>query len=272
MNAPFASPLTETVMSDRAEPMQSLPTSLPPIGAYPVVQFDEAVARDHRIVGFDARAREARPFTLLRSQILDRWRNENCKIIGFTSATPAAGKSFVVSNLALSLALLPDIQVIVFDFDLRRGTLAENLQIDGSPGIDHFLSGQTNDLSRIGQRIGDLQLVVFPCSPITDHSAPLVANEAFAALIECARRQPDNVIILCDLPPTFADDDAKLICEKLDGYVLVCEDGITTRKQLLTSMEFMEPAKLVGTVLNRAQNNFDDRYGYGSKAYSSYYK
>ena len=272
MNAHFATPHDENFARDRSDSMHNLPTALPPIDAYPVIAFDADVARESRMVGFDARAREARPFTLLRSQILDRWRNENCKIIGFTSATPAAGKSFVVSNLALSLAMLPDIQVIVFDFDLRRGSLAQNLQIESSPGIDHYLTGEAIDLAQIGRRIGDQQLVVFPCSPVTDHSAPLVANEAFAALIECARRQPDNVIILCDLPPTFADDDAKLICEKLDGYVLVCEDGITTRKQLLTSIAFMEPAKLVGTVLNRAMNNFDDRYGYGSKAYSSYYK
>ena len=270
MTVTFAPP-NETVL-DRPKPMTNLPTSLPPLAAYPVVPFDEELSRENRIVGFDTRVREARPFTLLRSQVLDRWRTEHCKVIGFTSATPSAGKSFVVSNLALSLALLPDIQVFVFDFDLRRGTLAENLQIESSLGIDHFLSGQSNDLARIGQRIGNYPLVVFPCSPITEHSAPLVANEAFATLIECARRLPDNAIVLCDLPPTFADDDAKLISEKLDGYVLICEDGITTRKQLLTSVEFMQPSKLIGTILNRAQNNFDDRYGYGSKAYSSYYK
>jgi protein-tyrosine kinase len=108
---------------------QTLPVALPPIDAYPVVPFDADALRASRIVGFDSREREARPFTLLRSQVLDRWRNQDCKIIGFTSATPAAGKSFIVSNLAMSLALLPEIQIIVFDFDLRRGTLAENLQI-----------------------------------------------------------------------------------------------------------------------------------------------
>jgi protein-tyrosine kinase len=251
---------------------QSLPVALPAIDAYPVVTFDADAMRESRIVGFDSREREARPFTLLRSQILDRWRNEGCKVIGFTSATPAAGKSFIVSNLAMSLALLPEIQIIIFDFDLRRGTMAENLQIDPTPGLSDYLTGETGDLARVGRRIEGMPIVVFPCAQVTSHSASLVSSEAFNALIECARRQPENVIVLCDLPPTFANDDAKIICDKLDGYVLVCEDGITTRKQLEAAIDFMSPAKLVGTILNRAKGNLDDRYGYGSKAYRSYYK
>lgn len=250
---------------------QSLPVTLPAIDAYPVVAFDAEAMRANRIVGFDSREREARPFTLLRSQILDRWRNEGSKIIGFTSATPAAGKSFIVSNLAMSLGMLPELQIMVFDFDLRRGTLADNLQLEATPGLSDFLTGETTDLARLGRRIEDMPIVVFPCAPVTSHSASLVSSEAFNALIECARRQPDNVLILCDLPPTFANDDAKIICDRLDGYVLVCEDGMTTRKQLEAAIDFMAPAKLIGTILNRAKGNLDDRYGYGSKAYRSYY-
>jgi protein-tyrosine kinase len=272
MDAPVDTPSRDIYERVTPKMAQALPVVLPPFDAYPVVPCDAEALRANRVIGFDSREREARPFTLMRSQILDRWRNEGCKLIGFTSATPAAGKSFIVSNLATSLALLPDIQIMIFDFDLRRGTVAENLQIEASPGLSEFLDGEISDLTKIGRRLEGMPIVVFPCAQVTSHSASLVSNEAFIALIESARRQPDNVLILCDLPPTFANDDAKLICEKLDGYVLVCEDGVTTRKQLQTAMDFMEPAKLVGTVLNRARGNFDDRYGYYSKAYKSYYK
>lgn len=250
---------------------QALPAVLPPIDAYPVVPFDDEAMRANKVVGFDSREREARPFTLMRSQILDRWRNEGAKLIGFSSATPAAGKSFIVSNLAMSLSLLPDIQIIIFDFDLRRGTMADNLGLDPSPGLSEYLTGEGGDLARYGRRIEGKPVVVFPCAQVSSHSASLVSNEAFNALIESARRQPDNVLILCDLPPAFANDDAKLICDKLDGYVLVCEDGITTRRQLLAAIDFMAPAKLIGTVLNRARGNMEDRYGYYSKAYRKYY-
>lgn len=249
-----------------------LPVTLPALDAYATVPFEADALRGNRIIGFDSREYAARPFTLMRAQILDRWRNEGCKLIGFTSATPAAGKSFIVSNLAMSLALLPDIQIMIFDFDLRRGTVAENLGIEARPGLSEFLTGEVNDLTQIGRRLDGTPIVVFPCAQIGSHSASLVSNEAFTALVESARRQPDNVLILCDLPPAFANDDAKLICEKLDGYVLVCEDGITTRKQLKSAMDFMSPAKLVGTVLNRAKGSLDDSYGYYGKAYRNYYK
>jgi len=249
-----------------------LPVVMPPLDAYPTVPFDADGLRDNRVIGFDSREYSARPFTLMRAQVLDRWRKEGCKLIGFTSATPAAGKSFIVSNLAMSLALLPDIQVMVFDFDLRRGTIARNLGIEASPGLSEYLTGEESDLTRIGRRIEGSPIVIFPCAEVGTHSASLVSNEAFTALVESARRLPDNVLVLCDLPPAFANDDAKLICEKLDGYVLVCEDGITTRRQLKAAMDFMAPAKLVGTVLNRAKGSLDDSYGYYGKAYRNYYK
>jgi Mrp family chromosome partitioning ATPase len=86
------------------------------------------------------------------------------------------------------------------------------------------------------------------------------------------RGLPEDMLILCDLPPAFANDDAKLICERLDGYILVAEDGVTPRKAVTAAVQFMEPSKMLGSVLNRANTGLEDQYGYGSKAYRHYYE
>ena len=259
--------------------MQSTP--LPANRAFaPVIDLSRAqrvslvseTLRAERVIGFDPTDREGRPFTLLRSRILDLWRGQGNKLIGVTSASPSAGKSFIACNLAASLATLPDARVALFDLDLRRGTVAQNFGIAAEPGLETMLTGIDGDISSVGRAVDGLALTLFPCVPVRGHSASLVTGDKFEALIAAMRSLPDDVLVICDLPPAFANDDAKLICDKLDGYILVAEDGVTPRKSITSAIEFMAPSKLLGSILNRAHIGLDDQYGYGSKAYRHYYE
>ena len=235
------------------------------------VTIDPASLREERVIGFDPTDRDGRPFTLLRSRVLDLWRGQGRKLIGVTSASPSAGKSFIACNVAASLATLPETRVALFDLDLRRGTVARNFGIDPGAGLESYLTGKDDDLSGMGQKIEGLSLTLFPCTPVRGHSASLVTGDLFESLVAAMRMLPEDVLVICDLPPAFANDDAKLICEKLDGYILVAEDGITARKAVTAAMHFMKPSPLLGSVLNRAHLGLGDEYGYGSKAYSHYY-
>ena len=75
------------------------------------------------------------------------------------------------------------------------------------------------------------------------------------------------------MPPIFADDDAVIIGHRIDGFLIVIEDGKTTRKQVQETIRMLEPTPLLGTVLNRyKQRLFNDEYGYGhSYGYGAYY-
>ncbi len=236
------------------------------------VTIDPSLLREERVIGFDPTDRDGRPFTLLRSRVLDLWRGQGHKLIGITSASPSAGKSFIACNLAASLATLPETRVALFDLDLRRGTVARNFGIESENGLETYLSGANTDLSGMARNVEGLSLTLFTCAQVKGHSASLVTGEKFDSLVAAMRTLPDDVLVLCDLPPTFANDDAKLICERLDGYILVAEDGVTPRKAVKSAMQFMEPSKLLGSILNRANTGLEDQYGYGSKAYRHYYE
>ncbi len=236
------------------------------------VTVDPTQMRGERVIGFDPTDRDGRPFTLLRSRVLDLWRGQGAKLIGVTSASPGAGKSFISCNVAASLATLPETRVALFDLDLRRGTVGRNFGIGEDAGLETFLTGKTADLSGLGRKIDGLALTLFPCAAVKGHSASLVTGDMFDALVAAMRGLPDDVLVICDLPPTFANDDAKLICERLDGYILVAEDGVTARKAVSAAVKFMEPSKMLGTILNRAHIGLEDQYGYGSKAYRNYYE
>lgn len=230
---------------------------------------------ERHIYGFNSRDQRSRPFNLLRSQVLKAARANNWKVIGVTSATPRVGKSFIASNLAAALARTPEMHTYLFDLDLRRSSISDNFDLSGDVGIADYLDGQTDDLSQIAREVEGERLTIVPSFSNQLPSAELLSNTRMDALLEAMRQLPGDTICLCDLPPAFANDDAVIVAEKIDAYILVVEEGVTTRKQVRDTFTLLQPAPCIGTVLNRYQGGLmGDDYGYGygqSQKYAEYY-
>ena len=227
------------------------------------------------IYGLERADDRARPFKLLRSQIYKRIVEDGIKLIGVTSPSPEVGKSFVSSNLAGALSRLSDIEVYVVDLDLLRPAQASNFDIpaDGGLGLLDYLSGEADDLRGIARRINEERLVVVPSFSRATRSGELLTGPRGDALFAALRALPPTALVIVDMPPIFADDDAVIIAQRLDAYILIVEDGRTTRKQARDTMRAMHPTPLLGTVLNKyKQHILSDEYGYGaSYGYGSYY-
>jgi protein-tyrosine kinase len=267
---------------------QSSPEPQPPGGALiprmssaPTVAVDPEILSAHKIYGFDSRDLKSRPFNLLRSRLLKIAAAKQWRLIGITSPAPGAGKSFVAANLAAAMSRTPDIEVYLFDLDLRRSSVAKTFGLPKSVGLDRYLRGEAShlgtipQLAQVAKRIEGQRLMVLPSFPSSAPSAELLAGKPMKRLIAAMRALPDNAICLCDLPPVFANDDAALVTEQLDAYLLVVEEGITTRKQIRDSVGLLMPTPCAGTILNRYYGGLiSDDYGYGYKhntQYGDYY-
>jgi protein-tyrosine kinase len=233
---------------------------------------DPAAVRDNQLVGFNPRNAVARPFNLLRTQVVKRCAQQGWKTIGVTSAEPGAGKSFVSLNLAAALSRVENQFVYLFDFDLSRASVAKNLNLEVKYGLADYLSGEVDDLASIGRRVADHNLAVFPTGSWSGSNASLLASTRFAELAAMMRNVPDGTIVICDLPPVFANDDAMIIAQSLDAYLAVANSGGTNEKQLAETFAMLEPTPRLGTILNRYKGGFTDPYGYGAytKNYHSY--
>ena len=227
------------------------------------------------VFGFNSRDRRSRPFNLLRSQVTKLMTANNYKIIGMTSATPRVGKSFMASNLAASMSRLPDTRTLLFDLDLRRGSIAKTFDIPEGPGINSFLSGEIDSLDAAAYDIQGTNLTIFPSFPTDDSSAELLSGSRLKTLIKAMRGLSENVICICDLPPAFANDDTAIVLREIDGYLFVVEEGMTTAHQVRDAIELLRPAPCLGTVLNRYHGGIGgDDYGFGygtQRYYDAYY-
>ena len=156
---------------------------------------DEVLSRQ-KIVGFDSHEERARPFNLLRSQITRSLENRGRQIIAMTSATPAAGKTFVSVNLAAALSRITGRTVLLCDFDLRRGSVLSSFEAQVPADLSAYLRGELSDWSQALYRLGDTDLFVLPCIGTLRRSGELLSSKRFEELIASLRTLPEDIIIL----------------------------------------------------------------------------
>ena len=230
----------------------------------------------HRgVFGFNSRDRRSRSFNLLRSQVVKLMKTRGWKRLGITSATPAVGKTFIASNLSASLSRVPDQRTLLFDLDLRRGSVAEQYDLVDQPGIESYLAGDLDTLAPVGRAVAGSSLVIYPSYPVTTSSSELLAGGRMRGLIEAMGHLPDDCLCICDLPPAFANDDASIVLGQIDAFLLVVEEGRTTARQVRDAVKLLAPAPCIGTVLNRYNGVIGgDDYGFGYRnqgGYDAYY-
>ena len=256
-----------------AHPRPGVAAAGPLAGPIEEVQLVNVVHRG--VFGFNSRDRRSRSFNLLRSQVLKLMQARGWKRLGITSATPAVGKTFIASNLAASLSRVPDQRTLLFDLDLRRGSVAAQYGLHNQPGIEAYLAGTIPTLAPVGRAVVGSNLVIYPSFPVTSSSAELLAGARMRALIEAMGNLPDDCLCVLDLPPAFANDDTSIVLQQIDAFLLVVEEGKTTARQVRDAMKLLAPAPCLGTVLNRYNGVIGgDDYGFGYRSqgqYNAYY-
>lgn len=230
------------------------------------------MARQRLVHGFDSRNASSRSFNLIRSKLVALQRERNWRMIGIASATPHVGKSFVSANLAAAMSRDPRFQTYLLDLDLRRGTIKEIFGIQPERTILDYLD-EVDSTDVLPAYVPQAQeLIIVPSETAEVHSAELLAGERATALFRAMRSSDQRNYFICDLPPVFANDDAAIIMESLDGYVVVAEDGKTTQREIEATVGMLGYDRLAGVVLNKFRGGLvSEGYGIEQRYASEYY-
>jgi capsular exopolysaccharide synthesis family protein len=185
------------------------------------------------------------------------------KVVMIASAVAGEGKTLTAVNLALTFSESYRRRVLLIDADLRRPSVHTIFQIDNQRGLSDGLAAVDEEnfaLHRISER-----LTVLPAGrPSSDPMAGLTSGR-MRRLIAEARDEFDWVIV--DTPPVGLMTDANLLAAAADGVLLVIKAGSTAYQLTQRAAAAIGKEKLLGAVLNRA----DDRDLGGSKYYYNYY-
>lgn len=236
------------------------------------IAWSGAAARRRLVHGFDSRNASSRSFNLIRSKLVTLRRERGWRMLGVASATPNVGKSFVSANIAAAMSRDPRFQTYLLDLDLRRGTIKDIFGIEPDTSIVEYLEDTHSAEVLRGYVPQGQELIIVPSITAEVHSAELLASERAQALFRAMRNSDDRNFFICDLPPVFANDDAAIIMESLDGYVIVAQDGKTTQREIDATVNMLGQERLAGVVLNKYRGGLvSEGYGIEERYASEYY-
>jgi Mrp family chromosome partitioning ATPase len=194
----------------------------------------------------------ASAFRMLRTQVLQRMNANAWRSVAIFSPSAQDGKTTTAINLAVSLASDRLHTVLLVDFDLRHSSLAARLGLTPEQGADDALSGRAALADCLYHPEGYERLVVLPAREPLPNSSEVLAGPAGRKLVaELRARYPDRIIIY-DLPPVLAADDALAFAPLVDCGLVVASEAKTRRADLVRTIELINKTPLLGTVLNRA--------------------
>ena len=201
----------------------------------------------------------ANPFKVLRAQVLKRMSQDGLRTIGITSAAPGDGKSLIAANLAMSIALDINQTVLLVDLDLRRARIASYFGLKPEQGLSDYLLEKC-PLEDCLVNPGIDRLVLLPEKGAVSNSSELLGSPRMKDLAQELKERYADRIVIYDLPPLFAGDDALVIAPSIDSMILTVQAGKTTKNEIESSLSLLRDTKLIGTVLNRGTQ--EEKYYY----------
>lgn len=221
------------------------------------------MARQH-IVTFDVSGgrgnREAVHFDVMRTRLLQQMRANSWRRVAITSPGPGCGKSTVALNLAFSLGRQPDLRVILCELDLRRPSMARILGLRGKHSFARVLEGLAPFAENV-VRHGPNLAIATNTGPAS-RPAELLHSPAVAVALDAIEAAYAPSLMIFDLPPLLATDDALAVLGQMDAALLVAAAETTTIKEIDRSeREIAAQTNVMGVILNKCRYMEKD-YGY----------
>lgn len=178
----------------------------------------------------------------------DRQRNT----VLVTSTRPAEGKTFNAINLALSLAIEDNINVLLIDADVPRPKVFHHLGLKSGLGLTDRIVDPSIPVADLIRRERDYPLSVMSQGTHTGSPIDVFSRDEMSKFIdEVSLRYPDRIIIF-DAPPVLATPEAVVLSKHVDEVVFVVEANETPEPAVATALdEILDNNSRVSLILNR---------------------
>lgn len=197
------------------------------------------------------------------------------RVVMFTSCVPGEGKTFVASNLAMSLALMGK-KVIIVGLDVRKPRLINLFKLKPSKqGIVNFLCGNDADYTLLEEQIISSgindNMDVLPAGVIPPNPAELISGTLLKSAIDYLAAKYDYVIL--DTPPVGLVADTLAIGHLANVTIFVARANYSPKStfELINDIHANQKLPNCNVVVNSV--DFEKRqYGYapGYKKYGYY--
>ncbi len=198
---------------------------------------------------------------------------DHMNLILVASACPGAGKTFCSVNLAASISLERELNVLLVDADVAKPHISDAFGLSDRRGLIDILEDETISIAEVLVRTDLNDIQVLPAGRKHNQSTELLASERMEEVMhELATRYADRLIVL-DSPPLLVTSEAQVLATQVGQIALVVETGKTTNQDIQEALELLDRDKAINLILNKSlysQTNgyYGGRYGYGTYGFN----
>lgn len=204
------------------------------------------------------------------------------KVICCTSSMPGEGKTFIATNLAMSLALLGK-RVIVIGLDIRKPRLVKLFGLPSRKhGLTTYLASETADFDLLEQQVvhgvQNANLDVLPAGIIPPNPGELITRNLLDQAIDYFKTKYDYIVL--DTPPVGLVSDTFELARLVDVTFFVVRSEVTTKADLeninsVAAEGKMPKVNIVFNGVDLKKRKYGFYYGYGRygvySKYGTYY-
>lgn len=242
-------------------------TSVPIIGDVPISTANQS---DSHAIAVREGENDlmAETFRNIRTSLLFMLSDPAQKVILVTSTSSGEGKTFMASNLAVSLALLGK-KVLIMGLDIRKPGLNKVFHISHKErGVTQYLSApQSTSLDELLRPSGVVEgLDLIPGGAVPPNPTELLARPAFDQLLQTLRQRYDYIVM--DTAPIGMITDTQVIARVADASIYVCRADYTHKADFqyineLTDRRVLPNLSVIVNGIDLSQKKYGYYYGYG---------
>lgn len=223
------------------------------------VHLDYAKLRTSRIVTPDSKSSAAyNEFRSLKRKLIPLARDPKTgamtrNVMMITSALPREGKTFTAMSLAIALAAERNLNVILVDGDVVRGSIGDYFQGEDLDGLVELLTEKR-------QRIEDL---LHPCIEVPglhvlfagkrhEGTPELLASRRMGDICSALSKQFPQSIVLFDAPPVLAASEPAAMAAYAHHLIMLVGSGQASRHQVEKALEEVSCCPSINLLLNRS--------------------
>jgi exopolysaccharide/PEP-CTERM locus tyrosine autokinase len=215
------------------------------------IEVSDQELHRNRLIAGEENSRFADAYKMLRTQVLQRLKENGWNVVAITSPGTGEGKTTTAMNLAISLALEVRHTVLLVDANLRHPSIHKLLGLPDGAGLTDYLLDDTPLQNLLVRPEGIEHVTVLPAGRAISNSAEMLNSPKMAKLAEEMKSRYPGRIVLFDLPPVLNAPDTLAFMPCVDAALLVVEEGKTRRNDVKQAVELLANTPVLGTVLNK---------------------
>jgi receptor protein-tyrosine kinase len=264
--APSGEPRVELPVgvTERSAPAES-------IGTVPcrVDRSLEVDRRKLRVAGViapeDEEKRLGEEYRLIKRPLLKAMSSTNAaplsNVIVISSAVPGEGKTFTSVNLALSLALERNLEVVLVDGDVAKREITRLFGLDNEPGLLDAAGAEHRELRETLLRTDVPSLYLLPAGTQHAEATEILASERMVTLLATLAAVPRRIVLI-DTPPLLVTSEAGVLASLAGQVIVVVKASETPQEIVLRAVETLPEEKSVSLVLNQVLSVPERSYGH----------